>query len=125
VPDITPKIKNDALRNFFYEQEKKCIKEAYARCTNIMLNSIFLAAKEKQLLRHTWKWHYAMKQTSSAVGRSFGSKASNLSNSRSAKGSAFGNFCSNGTSCFFLMLVKYLLAFSLRTCKQKKFIVQA
>ena len=54
-------------------------------------------------------------QTSSAVGRSFGSKASNLSNSLNAKGSALGNFCANEIGCFFLIVVKYLLAFSFRT----------
>jgi hypothetical protein len=54
--------------------------------------------------------------TSSAVGRSLGSNASILSNKRSASGSAFGNFWEKGMGFFFLMLLKYLRAFSLRTC---------
>jgi hypothetical protein len=54
--------------------------------------------------------------TSSAVGRSLGSNASILSNKRSASGSAFGNFWEKGIGFFFLMLLKYLRAFSLRTC---------
>ena len=58
---------------------------------------------------------FVEEHTSSAVGRSLGSKASSLSNNRSAKGSALGNFCASGTGCFFLMLVKYLLALSFRT----------
>jgi hypothetical protein len=54
--------------------------------------------------------------TSSAVGRSLGSNASILSNKQSASGSAFGNFWEKGMGFFFLMLLKYLRAFSLRTC---------
>jgi hypothetical protein len=38
----------------------------------------------------------------------------------SAEGSAFGNLSENGTGCFFLMLVKYLLAFSLRICSSQR-----
>jgi hypothetical protein len=56
------------------------------------------------------------KFTSSAVGRSFGSNANILSNKRSASGSALGNFWENGMGFFFLMLLRYLRAFSLRTC---------
>jgi hypothetical protein len=59
--------------------------------------------------------NFIEEDTSSAVGRSLGSKASSLSNKHSAKGSAFRNFCANGTGTFFLMLVKYLLALSFRT----------
>jgi len=57
--------------------------------------------------------------TSSADGRSLGSNASRRSSNRRANGSAFGNFWENGTGCFFLMLLRYLLAFSFRICKIK------
>lgn len=51
---------------------------------------------------------------SSAVGLSLGSNAKSLCKSLSAAGSALGNLSENGTGCFFLMLLKYLLAFSFR-----------
>lgn len=53
--------------------------------------------------------------TCSAVGRSFGSNAKSLCKRSKAKGSAFGNFCENEIVSFFLMLLRYLLAFSFRT----------
>lgn len=54
-------------------------------------------------------------QTSSAVGLSLGSNARSLSRSLRAEGSAFGNLCENRTGCFLLMVLRYRLAFSLRT----------
>jgi hypothetical protein len=46
------------------------------------------------------------KLTSSALGLSFGSKASIRSNKLSARGSAFGNFCVNGVAFFRLIVLK-------------------
>jgi hypothetical protein len=63
-------------------------------------------------------FHYD-KPTSSAVGRSLGSNARSLCKSLSAEGSALGNFCEKGIGCFFLILLRYLLAFSFRICSQK------
>lgn len=54
--------------------------------------------------------------TSSAVGLSFGSNANIFSNKRRASGSAFGNLWEKGICFFFRILLKYLRAFSLRTC---------
>lgn len=55
--------------------------------------------------------------TSSADARSFGSKARRRSRRRRAKGSALGNLWEKGTGCFFLMLLRYLLAFSFLICR--------
>lgn len=47
--------------------------------------------KESQVIFKIQEYERA--QTSSAVGRSFGSNANSLCNRHSARGSAFGNFC--------------------------------
>lgn len=73
------------------------------------------APSEKQTYYQS-KTKRCKKFTSSAVGRSLGSNANILSNKRSARGSAFGNFWEKGIGFFFRMLLKYLRAFSLRTC---------
>lgn len=57
-----------------------------------------------------------LESTSSAEGRSLGSKARRRSSKRRAIGSAFLNFSKNDTGVFFLMLLRYLLAFSFRIC---------
>ena len=77
-------------------------------------NTICSLRKERYIVRSKMKRREQF--TSSAVGRSLGSNASILSNKRSANGSAFGNFWEKGMAFFLLMLLKYLRAFSLRTC---------
>ena len=62
--------------------------------------------------------------TSSAEGRSLGSKASIFSSKERAKGSACGNFWEKGTGFFFRILLKYLLAFSFLTYIDDKLLVQ-
>lgn len=75
-------------------------------------------SEDKFILNSCWEisFHHQI-FTSSAEGRSLGSKASSRSSKRRAKGSTLGNFCEKGTGGFFLMLLKYLLALSFRICR--------
>lgn len=67
---------------------------------------------------------YVAKFTCSAVGRSLGSNANNLCNSRSANGSTLGNFSLKGIGFFLRISIRYFLAFSLRTLNHQKILFQ-
>jgi hypothetical protein len=82
-----------------------------------------MAGALSKQVKKMWNWIIQFKvQTlaSSGVGLSLGSNAKSLCKSLSAAGSALGNLPGNDTGCFFLMLFKYLLAFSFRIYSSKR-----